>query len=433
MKYFNIINNTFHNIILFLTIFSIGYQDFFLKKYIGEIGRSPIILLFPLFLLYNLIKQTKIDKTKSYFFFLFLIPILTSSYFYLYTIITNYSYIEFSTIIKTIKLSLYFFVILNLFIFLTNQNTLKLMKYTFYTTIIYSIIFIIEVVYLKVLNNPTAFSLIHISDEYWRVRLLTAEASWAGLVYIIYISISIYYLKNFVKQNRFYLYIMYLLLVSFLYFSSSKGLLILYPLVILIAILFNKKISLIYKIIIIILMIFALIIFIKPILFNLFLSDIEAFSSVAVRSSSIITSIFMIIENPFGYGFGFHKIFMEFSFKYIDLIQQKIDIHGFNTVLSLIENNNETYTIKSGILKYIVITGLFGVFILKKIYYVYKFKLNIISNHKGFFFLETAFYFMILSIIFYLDFLIKYEIVLLLSVIYKVCKNERNKLYLHRY
>lgn len=421
------LNKIFGNIFLFLVIFSIGYQDFPLRNYIGEIGLSPIILLSPFMLIGNILNNKR-DIVEYKFFLFASIPILVSSYAYMFLIFTYPDYINMDTIVKSIKLLSYFVVLYIVFRFLMRQNLQTILRYTFYITILYNIIFIFEF-----MNIPNAFLFLHSSnDDYWRIRLLTSEASWAGLIYIIYASISFFYLLNNKKVNgKFFFILFFVFSLIFLGMLESKGVYILYPVSFLIVIL-TSKMKLLKKYIIAIAVLLATI-GIIPLLLESVVSDLENFTSIAVRASSFVVGIIMFFTNPFGYGLGtYHIFFLELANKYISMIGNYIDIPGINMVITLINNDVDAYTIKSGILKYFVLTGILGVIIIFNIFYYYKKILKEIDFIRGVIFLKIAFYFMIFSIIFYQDILVKYEVILLLVVIYKINKERFKYVYIHR-
>ena len=190
------------SIILFIVLFSSVYQNFPLVERLGEIARSPIIFTVPLMLvvLFNNSKLFISKHTKqfgAYIMYLVLISILYTILFYIH--LDSLHYLNENVLVKTIKMVLYpitsLIVYIYIYNYLKNSSSIRTLAMQVYSIqLILLTILIVQVFY----NNEgyTFLDFLHAGNEpYWRIRLLTLEASWSGLVAVIFFLLPLYFLK----------------------------------------------------------------------------------------------------------------------------------------------------------------------------------------------------------------------------------------------
>lgn len=106
----------FSFIYLTLLLFLVTYQDFFLVNKIGEIGRSPIFLLLPFFIIGEIlnIKCKKINITKlQKYLFMYIIYVFCVGliYVFIYSLKGVYVYLNEDIFLKFVKGQMYFIII----------------------------------------------------------------------------------------------------------------------------------------------------------------------------------------------------------------------------------------------------------------------------------------------------------------------------------
>lgn len=360
-------------ILIFLFFCFLPFQDTILKNTpLGFLGYY--LSIFPLFclILFLIIIKRKIILSKSF--------VLYSIYIIVISVLMNITYIQES----------YFFFL----------NYKVLSNYVIFTLFYFTAIYIGNINYslknvilLAVIVNFAGFVIsdycnfndgyiIHssydiYSDNLSRLRGFTSESSWYGYLTVLLGGMYATFIER--KINKI-LFIAFMIL--FAIGTGSKGTIL--------CIIFSFIIFLFFKIqnakmkLYLFLSITFFIIFLLPGLFwYLFATDIEKYTSLATRASSIIAAIDIFIHFPWGTGFGaFIPIFREYLIK---------DFRSFEIMTGMILNSTEIeymalgdintkgVAIKSYIFQWITMFGIPFVFILyKKIkkyfYYFYYIK-----------------------------------------------------------
>lgn len=415
--------------ILTIIILLAHYQDFFAFKYFGEIAKSPIIFLTPLFLVYELLNlknnKIRISKYQSYLI-LYLSLLCFLSVIYVVIVYVKYGtllFLEENIIVKSIKYAIYpitcllFYRFIYTFLRSDDKNLKRLFKAIYINQLLLIIILLLELPTRKTGISPISF--FHPEEyKYWRIRLLTMESSWSGSVALIF-SLTPIFLANYLNIKRKILIQITSLTLLLLYiaFNSSKGFIISILIVIAFVIIdymIKKGIKPIYFIL-------GGIALIIPLL-NLtsvihYISDnLNSSQSFGTRFASYFTSIRTFITNPFGVGFSG---FLPFYTKNLSAVVDWFSQYNFNleeikgylkTSKSL---STKTYFFDQLIFGGVGFLLFFYLFFIKRIQWIRNRMLKEFSF--------TQSYIIILFIIFigftYITFHIKYEIWMFLALI----------------
>lgn len=224
--------------IYLIVLFAAIYQDFPLFNLIGEIGKSPMVLLSPLMLLYILSNRTvKLSgyavHFMKYIVYCFLISLIFLAVTYIHY--ETFEILDEHIVRKTLKMSVYpivaFIAYQFFYSYLSNNfHSLKNLFSAVYLVQLFLTFFItLEIYYLK---TPKFFlSFLHTEPgKYWRVRLLTPEESWTGTILVIFMFLPVF-LVHYLKIKGFWRWMVYLqsgyLFLSYSLVSESKGFLLL--------------------------------------------------------------------------------------------------------------------------------------------------------------------------------------------------------------
>lgn len=404
--------------ILLLTI----YQDLPLVNYIGEIGRTPMVLLFPIFLLteiFYLVKKRKLVYSKFHYYFVlyFLAVCFISLVYSLFAFISgNYSFLGENILVKSIKGLIYLLLIILyirhlFFIFLLIKN-----EKIVYISLMTVLLFIYTYMIYEINSLPYTFLSLHSVDEpYWRVRLLTPESSYTGTIVVVLSTLVLYLTRSLKsKISRIISYFMTnILFIFYVIVTGSKGFLLV--MLITLFILFIKFIniksykSFVYFTLSLLLVTTSAYFYSEKILSMLY-SDLQNYTSTITRLGTILISLISLVNNPLGVGTGGYL----FSFStYMDnaiLILNKtfatfFSIGNLNTeeLLSYL-NTEKNLGVKSGFFQWLIYGGILTiVFFYWIIKYLYK-----ISKHSNV--LITGLIFIFLAIVIYVPLELKYEI-----------------------
>ncbi|WP_424767444.1 hypothetical protein [Paenibacillus sp. sgz302251] len=404
------------------------YQDFPLVRMIGEIGRSPIILLFPIFIFCEiamLVKHKRIlngSMLQRYLFaFIVYLSFVSIAYILYQYLQGNYSFGSESLLGKAVKVLIYFILILfyirHMQLVFSKINSFKVLYVCFLTVVtLLAAIMIVELA-----SMPSALTFLHSgSNPYWRVRLLTSESSTTGSIIVVYSSILVYltrYLSGIAKTlsisyaASFFLF--YLLV------TGSKGFLIVSLLTLVVTMLkfldFRKK----KNFVLLFAVVLAMYMFITNFstgLVSSFSNDIDNYTSSYTRMGTIIIAIMTVFHHPLGVGTGAFLLYFD---QYVgDSISLMSDFYyktfGVSQInageLMQYSGTDKNVGVKSGFFQWYMFGGLFSVV------FFYLLAKNLIVKVKSSSILFLALVFILFSLLF-VALEIKYEVWLLFAFI----------------
>lgn len=411
-------------LLLVLTV----YQDFPLVNMIGEIGRSPIIVLLPLFVFCEIAMLAKYKKVmlgsklqKYLLAFILYLSFISIVYILVQFMQGSYSFGSENLLGKAIKVLIYFILIL-FYIRHIELVFSKIKSYkVLYGCFLAVVTLLMAIMILELISIPNALTSLHSgSNPYWRVRLLTSESSTTGSIIVVYSSILVYltrYLSNFTRTlsivyaSSFFLF--------YLFVTGSKGFLIVSLLTLVVTMIkfldFRKKKNFILLISVVLAM-YLFITYFSAGLVSSFSNDIENYTSSYTRMGTIIISLVTVFHNPLGVGTGAYLMYFD---KYLnDSINLMSDFY-YNTFgvsqinageLLKYSGSDENLGVKSGFFQWVMFGGIFSVL------FFYLLAKNLIFKVKSSSILFLALIFTLLSLLF-VALEIKYEIWLLFAFI----------------
>lgn len=351
--------NIIYNFLALVYVFSFNFQNVKFFPQAGSISMIGEYYLLPISCLIYFFKKkecsNKISKIyKNYIVYFVIISIFMNIAFYIFLNKIEIYGELFS--IKSIHLFLHLvfqFISINALFYIFKQVKFKNIKWILNINFIFlTCYFIYERYFLK---------------EIGRIKLLTPEPSIAGFLISIIFFITFYINKELIV--RFFLSCIYLLM---LYYTGSKGaiLCLVISFVIYIAINFrqNKKLM--------IFLCFFIILFFKVFFYekiiNLFMIDIEKYTSLVTRSWSIITAIITTLILSFGSSGGYL-----FTYSFFGEIVKKIYIYLFPRLnyseIDFMLKTGMYLVPKAGIFFGFLISGIGYIYILVSIFrYLYK-------------------------------------------------------------
>ncbi|WP_144027293.1 hypothetical protein [Paenibacillus selenitireducens] len=412
------------SILLVLTV----YQDFPLVNVIGEIGRSPIILLLPLFVFCEIAMLAKnkrfmvVSKLQKYLFaFIVYLTFVTLGYILVQFLQGSYNFWSESLLGKGIKVLIYFALILlyirHMQLVFTKIKSFKLLYASFFAVL--SLLLVIMIVELVTL--PNAFTALHSgSNPYWRVRLLTSESSTTGTIVVAYSSVLVYlspYLKRFAMiLSNIYVAGFFLFYLSV---TGSKGFLIVCLLTLIVTMIkfmdFRKKRNFIVLIGVILAM-YMFIVYFSAGLISSFNNDIENYTSSYTRMGTIIIAIMTVFHHPLGVGTGAYLMYFD---NYLNdsisfMSRFYYNIFGISQInageLLQYTGTAKNLGVKSGFFQWFMFGGIFS------LVFFYLLAKNLIAKVKSSIILFLALIFMLFSLLF-VALEIKYEIWMLFAFI----------------
>ncbi|OME80787.1 hypothetical protein BK120_19140 [Paenibacillus sp. FSL A5-0031] len=411
----------------FLLVLTV-YQDFPLVNMIGEIGRSPIILLVPLFVLCEiglLAKHKRVmhgSMLQKYIFgFILYLCFISIAYLLIQFIQGSYSFGSESLLGKAIKVLIYFVLIL-LYIRHMQLVFSKITSFkTLYGCFLAIVTLLTVIMILELMSMPNAFTYLHAgSNPYWRVRMLTSESSTTGSIVVVYASILVYltkYLNSFGKTltivyaSGFFLF--------YLFITGSKGFMIISLFTLVVTMIkfldFRKK----KNFVLLISVVLAMYMFITNFsagLVSSFSNDIENYTSSYTRMGTIIIALITVFHNPLGVGTGAYLMYFD---KYVNDSISMMSHFYYNTFgisqinageLLQYSGSDKNLGVKSGFFQWIMFGGLFAVV------FFYLLAKNLIVKVKSSSILFLALVFILFSMLL-VSLEIKYEIWLLFAFI----------------
>ncbi|WP_138754127.1 hypothetical protein [Paenibacillus sinopodophylli] len=404
------------------------YQDFPLVNMIGEIGRSPIILLLPLFVFCEIGLLAKHKRVvhgsmlqKYVFGFILYLSIITVFYLLVQFLQGSYSYGSESLLGKGIKVLIYFVLIL---LYIRHMQLVFSQIVSFkmlYGCFLAVVTLLVMIMILELMTMPNAFTYLHSgSHPYWRVRMLTSESSTTGSIVVVYASIMVYltkYLSPFARTlsilyaTSFFLFYMFI--------TGSKGFMIIILLTLVVTMVkfldFRKK----KNFILLISVVLAMYMFITNFsagLLSSFSNDIENYTSSYTRMGTIIIALITVFHNPLGVGTGAYLMYFD---KYVnDSISMMSHFYYSTFGISQINagellqysGSDKNLGVKSGFFQWVMFGGLFSVL------FFYLLAKNLIIKAKSSSILFLALIFILFSMLL-VSLEIKYEVWLLFAFI----------------
>jgi hypothetical protein len=344
----------FLSVIILLFVFLTTWQDFYLVNTFGEIFRSPIILLSPLFLFneffylpqnrfYRKKRHHSFNQINIFFIILHALFIFVTFFTFLLWIFKGKEliFLNENVIIKAIKVLFYytlFWLIFRssyLYLYMAEQKGITISRIFLLLTVIYFFEIIFE--FFKI---PRAFLFMHSSDmDYWRVRMFTSEASWTGGIFLLLMS-GIW--SDNLKSNL-KIFISIIFLILFLITSGSKQFLV--GIIIAFHIFLIKKIGWKYFTLSTLLFFLSIVFLSKYFnsffLISYFSNDIENYTSTATRIVTFIVSIISLFHFPFGTGGLYVPFFLAKIPEGIHFINLIYPYFNFDEILNL--GINDTY------------------------------------------------------------------------------------------
>ncbi|MCC5464130.1 hypothetical protein [Pelosinus baikalensis] len=332
---------------VFLFILLVPFQDTSLQQYFGFLGASPsffpISVLIFLSIIEGLINYRNI-KIKKVNLVIFLYVVLISSFYLI--IFGTESHGE-NLIIKAFKIAILTVLFLYPIFYINYDHK--------WVRISIKIAFLISVIGV-ILNDYIDTSLMfHYHENLnMRPRGFSLESSWLSSVIVTLGLLVSSYSKSKIRKI-IYIFIM----LSGLAYSASKG-------GIIAMLLAGFCISFFYlrgfwlKVTFTLMMIIASV-YLYGFLDIIFLVDINEYTSTATRSGLAITSLFMILSNPFGVGFtGFLPAINVYIPQAIEFIQYNLNISlNFSELSSYVAvDSAQNISAKSFLLEYSCYFGL---------------------------------------------------------------------------
>lgn len=356
------------------------YQDSPFNQIIGAAGDTLVPLLCAFVLGYNFIRCRKLPfnihiKKLLFMSFWLILVSFSACFFWIYSGNSDVILGE-QIFIKSIKVWLQYIIIpiyiICLLSFMRDQDLKDNLKPFYISLILLSFLCFIEITQI-----PYAFKSLHSQGilPYYRVRLLTKEASWTTLLVLNYSVLGIYYAT--LCKKKLEIYVSFFCAISLLIFTDAKSLLLIYAIGLIVYViqsLHQLKRSSIIGIFLALILGFSFYHFLGDKLFTSMINDIDNYTSVGTRLYTCIVGFLVGIYHPIGVGGGLYlNIFPKMLIENISLL----NFTGISFNLSEIYNianstTDQAVTVKSGLLQYNMYWGICGTLymlsILKRIY-----------------------------------------------------------------
>jgi len=410
----------------FLLIFSTLFQALDIFSILGVYGRcfSGIFGIIVFLVLFFTGKIHDIGKMKK--IWIFPVSLILCSIFFIVIYGPQYNVFEDNIVLKSIKgciiilsIVLYIFDIVFL---LKHINKQKMYKPFLYCYVFLFLVLLIEI------NNPTILETLHFrySTNTTRIRLLTSESSNTGSLIFIYYLLSLMYLKESknVYKKIFSIILITIILLFQIYYTSSKGFYLALVISLFLFIIFKKRMKIKMKLFY--LSIYILFLFYSySVLLELFISDIDNYTSMITRSYTIYCSILVAIKYPFGCGGAMYSLFLQrMMLAHVETFSSVFSEFNYSEIYNIINANSDTYvTVKSGLFELFLYIGVFGALFLL-INYVKLLKSINKYNQNNIMFLCALFIPVILTIV---AFELKYEIYTVIGIFIFLLMHKENK------
>ena len=423
-----------------IVLFAAIYQDFPLYNLVGELGRSPMVLLTPFMLVYIFSnKNIKLSSYTIHFIKFILYCFLISLIFVVVTYLhyETFEILDEHIITKTIKMSVYPIVALIAYQFFymylsNNFNSLKNLFSAVYLVQLFLTLFIsLEIYYLK--TSKIFLSFLHtLPGKYWRVRLLTPEESWTGTILVIFMFLPVF-LVHYLKIKGVWRWLVYLqsgyLFLSYSLVSESKGFLLL----ILISVLpltlayFKQNKYLRNAFVVVFITVIVAGGFVGYALREIIIEQITTSGTFGTRFSSVISSLLVFVLCPIGVGWSGFVTYYPQAIEYI-LESGLVDQFNLQEIRGYLSTTKALST-KSAFFDELIYGGVFFLIFFYQFFIKRYLNLSKIKD-LDFYFLRIPLAFAIMAGVVYITYHVKYDVWIFLAIInvfemrYSLNKNE---------
>ena len=411
-------------VFLFIVLLCCVYQDFPLVNIVGEVGRSPIILLTPFLFVYLTLKRSiRLSfYSRVYVSYITYLLIISSLYtVFVYVQNGTLSFLGENILVKNMKMAVYLIVSLILYVFLTEflekPGRLKLLQKALFVLQCFLLIFLFFEVRLYK-TEEVFMSFIHADNlKYWRIRLLTMESSWSGSVIIIINLLSVFF-ASYLKTPKLFRAISYLISFFFLVYytihSESKGflLLLLFAFLPMLISLYRKYKSLRWYFLLFIIPLAFLSVFIYDYLYFEIQSNLFVHVTFGTRLTGYLSSLEVLLFNPLGVGLGPYIVI------YPNHIENVIN-YGFMSDFNLYEvsrflNSSKFLSTKTYFFDHLIFGGI-GFVLFCWLFFVKRF--SSIKRITYFPILRIGLVFVLLSGVFYITYAVKYDVWMFFAIL----------------
>lgn len=401
------------NIPFYLLCLTIPFENTALS-FIGGVFTAPLPIIFiPLFLVYILLNVRNLQPEAFLLLKVF-------SFFVVYSLMMVFFYIgKYDVGFLTdrgIRLILMEIPSIVIFIIITMQNQRALDRGVFIIFSVVIITFLLNLIIPELFNNKSIIQgTAALSPD--RMRGLTFEASMFGFQFVLAALLFV----SAIKSNTL---ISYFLIIMACIAITSKGTIIGLILSIAIGIAFFSKTSLPIKIITGGLLGVISFLILNILLSGDFATDLDKYSSVATRSSVILTSIFSLFPNPFGSGFfGYLPAFYENGIQVFNYMTSLFPSLNYNELLGLlIIGTTDGVSTKSFFFDWLIYGGILFLYLYIR-FVSFIIKKQLVNHHKNEF---VIFVFLIIASTFYIPIGLHYIAAFALGYIYSKIKNSNN-------
>ena len=413
--------------LVFLLLLTV-YQDFPLVNVIGEIGRSPIVLLLPLFVVCEaamLAKHKRVmhgSKLQRYLLvFIVYLSFISVAYVLAQFLQGSYSFGQENLLGKAVKVLIYFVLIL---LYVRHMQLLfaKIGSRRALFVCFFVVVALLAVIMIAELASiPNALAPLHAgSQPYWRVRLLTSESSTTGTIVVVYSAILVYLSRDLSGPAKalsiafvagFFLF--------YLFVTGSKGFLIVALLTIVVTMAkfldFRKK----RNFLLLLGAAGAMYLFVSHFsagVMGSLSNDIENYTSSYTRMGTILIALSTVAHHPLGVGTGAYLMYFD---QYVDsaigvMSRFYYDTFGIGQInageLLQYSGTDRNVGVKSGFFQWVMFGGIAAVV------FFYLLAASLLKKAKTSSILFPALIFVLLSLLF-VALEIKYEIWLFFAFI----------------
>lgn len=359
-----------------LLIILIIYTDSPLQVLFGVLGKSLIPFIgLPLFCLLCINGKIKNDKFLKSLYKIIVYTLILSIFFIILFLFYGLpiSIMGESIIVKAIKnfvLLFCYYAYIRVLISLSYNYTLKAVLKPYY----WSFIILTFILLIENLQMPMALASLHNGPvPYYRIRLLTPEASTTSIILEILMVLSYYY-THIINKSIFQTITILLCSFAHFYLSSSKTFAIALILIFIIYVVNKRKdkgneknIILFFITIIACLGIYILI----NSIYQLFLYDIENYTSLATRSYTVLCGFVLGVIFPIGSGYSSYLYYFPEIMKELLNVFEKVTGEVMNTseiVYYITADSNEGVAAKSFLSQSSMYWGIIGTFYFIKKY-----------------------------------------------------------------
>ncbi|OUS75398.1 hypothetical protein B1748_18170 [Paenibacillus sp. MY03] len=364
---------------LFVLLLLTVYQDFPLVKIIGEIGRTPIVLLFPVFLLCEIAMLAKHKRITNWtrfhtymFGFILYLALVSLVYILVQYMGGAYSFGSENLLGKGVKVLIYFLLIL-LYVRHIQLVVAKIGKLgTVCGCFLAAVTSLLLIMSVELASMPNALTFLHSGDApYWRVRLLTSESSTTGTIVVVYVAILAYLSRYWNKLART-LTIVYAasFFLFYLFVTGSKGFMIIVLLTAAVTMVkfldFRKKRNFVLLVAALLIMYLFIANFSVGIIQS-FQNDIENYTSSYTRMGTIVIALLTVLNHPFGVGTGAYPVYFNHYLEQSVNLMSSVYYKWFGVsqinVSELIQYSTSTKNlgVKSGFFQWFMFGGLLSV------------------------------------------------------------------------